>query len=134
MLQEQRVVELFKTLLSIWDEIYHKYCNLKIIHRRFEPEEQTEVFWLGNREKLPGFIIVLLSVAPEMAPKGSFHHLGFDVPHRELVDHLAEIAKQEGCLVMAPHYISDIVGYICMLQDPDGNMVEISHGQVIDPP
>jgi len=116
-------------------EFYKKYCNLVLQHRRVDQEDgqDVEVIWLANHDKLPGFVIVLMQAIPQSCPKGSFHHLGFDVPSREEVDQLAELAKSEGILRVPPQDAGEVVGYICAFNDPDGNLIEISHGQMIMP-
>ena len=42
---------------------------------------------------------------------------------------IAARAQHAGCLAMAPTEMPDPIGYICMLRDPDGNMVEFSFDQ-----
>lgn len=63
---------------------------------------------------------------PILAP---FAHLGIEVPQRGDVDEIAAHAKAAGCLRSAPRQLPPPVGYICMLSDPDGNIVEVSHDQ-----
>ncbi len=42
---------------------------------------------------------------------------------------MAERGKQGGCLAMPPTMMPQPIGYITMLRDPDGNMVEFSWDQ-----
>ncbi len=63
----------------------------------------------------------------------SLAHFGYDLPSRAAVDELAARADADGVLVYAPTDAGPIVGYFCMLRDPDGNLVEFSHGQPINP-
>jgi predicted lactoylglutathione lyase len=60
---------------------------------------------------------------------GPFNHMGIEVPAREDVDEVAARAEAAGCLAMPPTQMPDPIGYICMLRDPDGNMVEYSYDQ-----
>ena len=41
--------------------------------------------------------------------------------------------RADGVLMAEPVYAGPIVGYFCLLGDPDGNPVEFSYGQPIDP-
>ena len=41
------------------------------------------------------------------------------------------MAKDEGCLLLGPMYRNPVVGYICIVTDPDGNNVEFSVEQVL---
>jgi len=41
------------------------------------------------------------------------------------------MAKEDGCLVLGPMYRNAVVGYICLVRDPDGNNIEFSVEQVL---
>ena len=56
----------------------------------------------------------------------SISHLGISLETRDDVDRVAAMAKEEGTLVLGPMYRNEVVGYICLLRDPDGNNVEFS--------
>jgi len=58
-----------------------------------------------------------------------FAHFGIEVPTRDEVDEMAERGRAAGCLGMEPTPMPQPIGYICMLKDPDGNMVEYSWDQ-----
>jgi catechol 2,3-dioxygenase-like lactoylglutathione lyase family enzyme len=68
-----------------------------------------------------------VTVPPHMA------HFGYDLPSRAAVDEMAARGQAEGLLVQGPTDAGRIVGYLCMLRDPDGNLVEFSYGQPINP-
>ena len=48
--------------------------------------------------------------------------------------HLTHVARADGMLELEPRDAGPIVGYFCMLRDPDGNSVEFSFGQALGPP
>ena len=56
----------------------------------------------------------------------SISHLGISLNSRDEVDHIAAMAKEEGCLLLGPMYRNEVVGYICVVTDPDGNNLEFS--------
>lgn len=114
---------------------YEKFCNLNVQHRRVDLDQgqEVEVLWLSNHDSLPGFIMVLMQAQPEPAPQGAFHHLGFDVESPAEVDRLAQWGREAQCLALEAQDGGPVVGYFCALQDPDGNMVEFSYGQMIEP-
>ena len=58
-----------------------------------------------------------------------FAHIGIELPAHGDIDAIAARAAAAGCLAMAPTEMPDPIGYICMLRDPDGNMVEFSFDQ-----
>ena len=61
-----------------------------------------------------------------MAP---FNHFGIELPEKSDVDDIAGRADVDGCLAMPARQMPDPIGYICMLEDPDGNLVEFSFDQ-----
>ena len=58
-----------------------------------------------------------------------FAHLGIELPERADVDEVARRGAAAGCLAMEATQLPPPVGYICMLRDPDGNLVEFSWDQ-----
>ena len=58
-----------------------------------------------------------------------FAHLGIELPERADVDEAARRGAAAGCLALAAAELPPPVGYICMLRDPDGNLVEFSWDQ-----
>ena len=80
------------------------------------------------------FVLVLLEHGVDSPPgPTTLQHLGFAVASREEVDRAAAAARAEGVLVLEPVYAGPIVGYFCLIEDPDGNHVEFSYGQPINP-
>ena len=109
-------------------DFYIKYCNLKVISRRMDPNTGLRVIWLGQDLKF-----VIVAFESEKKPMQSLvkplSHLGFSLGSKEEVDKISEIAKQEGLLNYGPVFIDTDVGYICEILDPDRNSVEFSFGQ-----
>jgi len=64
---------------------------------------------------------------PEKAPETSFQRLGFRMTDLDPVEEVSERAKKENCLVEAAHYGGHLRGYFCVVQDPDGNLLEFSY-------
>jgi catechol 2,3-dioxygenase-like lactoylglutathione lyase family enzyme len=111
---------------------YRRYAGLHVVHDR--TDDETRVVWLAEVEKDPEFVIVVMGMpADEQQPVRPVDHLGFSVPSRAEVDRLGALAEQDGALVLAPVEYGPIVGYICEVADPDGNVCEFSHGQPINP-
>jgi catechol 2,3-dioxygenase-like lactoylglutathione lyase family enzyme len=111
---------------------YERYACLTIVHERVD--HGSRVVWLGERREDPEFVLVLFEVAGEPPPgPKTLQHLGFAVASRAEVDALAERARADGILGLEPLYAGPVVGYFCIVRDPDGNGVEFSHGQPINP-
>lgn len=115
---------------------YSEFTPLALIDRR--EDDLGYGAWLG----MPGetsnpFILVLAQFfegrdpfadAPP-ATLAPFAHLGMELPAKEAVDAVAAKAADAGCLAMPPTMMPPPIGYITMLRDPDGNMVEFSWDQ-----
>lgn len=113
-------------------DFYQHFAGLHLVHDR--TEEGVRVAWLAEEPSDPHFVIVAIGVAPGL--QGSpppMAHFGFDLPSRDAVDAIGDLAQREGILDQPPKEGGPIVGYFCIVRDPDGNLVEFSHGQPITP-
>lgn len=109
-------------------EFYRNYCALEVVHDRVEPDG-GRVVWVGEPGTRSRFVIVLIRRPVARSAPNSFAHFGFSCASREEVDGRAALARSNGVLEMEPRDAGPIVGYFCMLRDPDGNSVEFSFGQ-----
>lgn len=82
-------------------------------------------------------VLTLAQFAPETDPfgfapptvLGPFAHLGFELQSRADVDAIAAAAEAEGTLTFPPTMMPPPIGYICFVEDPDGNTIEFSYDQ-----
>ena len=123
-------------------EFYARYTTMKVVSRRTDPETGLSTVWLANERDIrpeggARFVVVLIEgslprdvVGPDMVEEYTFltsiSHLGMSLETRADVDRVAAMAKEDGTLVLGPMYRNEVVGYICLLRDPDGNNVEFS--------
>lgn len=115
---------------------FTEFTPLALIDRR--EDEMGYGAWLGMEgETNNPFILVLAQFfegkdpfagAPN-ATLAPFAHFGIEMPKKEDVDEIAAKAEAAGCLGMPPTMMPAPIGYITMLRDPDGNMVEFSWDQ-----
>jgi lactoylglutathione lyase len=124
---------------------YAKYTKLVNIHERQDLETGLRTAWLANARDITDagarFVIVLIhgklptkitgDIKEQYGFLKSISHLGISVESRAEVDRLAEIAREDGCLLLGPMYRNEVVGYICVVTDPDGNNIEFSVEQVL---
>ena len=124
---------------------FAKYTTLVNIHERVDPESGMRSVWLANQRDVTTaaarFVIVLIcgklptkitgDIKEEYGFLRSISHLGISLGSREEVDRVAAMAKADGCLLLGPLYRNEVVGYICIVTDPDGNNVEFSVEQVL---
>ncbi len=111
---------------------YEQFTPLQLIQRRADDAGQSA--WLGHAAStVHPFVLVLVDFnehhggkQPKLFP---FAHLGMEMPERADVDAIAAKAAAAGCLEREPIDLPQPVGYVCMLRDPDGNIVEFSHDQ-----
>jgi catechol 2,3-dioxygenase-like lactoylglutathione lyase family enzyme len=111
---------------------YRDFVGLSVVHER--EDDGVRVVWLGERPRGNDFVLVFIGVSPPPAAAHFADHLGYDVSTRDQVDVIAERARRLGILEVPPTDGGEVVGYYCMVRDPDGNLVEFSHGQPIDIP
>ncbi len=113
-------------------DFYRRFVGLHVVHDRVDGG--VRVVWLSEQTEDPNFVIVAITLPPgEAGVPPHMAHFGYDLPSRAAVDAVAARAEAEGLLMQGPADAGPIVGYFCMLQDPDGNLVEFSHGQPINP-
>jgi lactoylglutathione lyase len=124
---------------------YAKYTKLVNIHEREDPQTGLRTAWLANARDITDagarFVIVLIhgklptnitgDIKEQYGFLKSISHLGISVESRAEVDRLAELAREDGCLLLGPMYRNEVVGYICVVTDPDGNNIEFSVEQVL---
>lgn len=111
---------------------YERFTPLRQLARRADADGQS--VWLAHEGQVDNpFVLVLVmffkdrgTPQPMLAP---FAHIGIEMPARADVDRIAADGRIAGCLTWEPTDMPDPIGYICALRDPDGNVIEISHGQ-----
>ena len=115
---------------------YLEHTPLLLLERR--EDDAGYGAWLGHDDSPDApFILVVAQFFPESDPfKDSpiatlspFAHLGMELTSRDEVEQIAAKAAESDCLAMPPTQMPPPIGYICMLRDPDGNMVEFSYDQ-----
>lgn len=109
---------------------YERYAAMAVIHRREAGGPIRAVAWLTDFSR-PFALVLVESEVLDDTPLGPFGHLGVACARREDVDRLAQQAEREGILRKAPADSGPPVGYWAYIADPDGNTLELSHGQAI---
>ncbi len=117
-------------------EWYLEFTELELLDRR--EDEAGYGAWLGHPDsgEFP-FVLVLAQFHPHMDPFAEspitklapFNHIGIEVPTKQEVDEIAARGAEAGCLTMPATLMPPPIGYICMLEDPNGNLVEFSYDQ-----
>lgn len=115
-------------------EFYTTLTPLVVVERFADDAGRSA--WLSNAGQVDTpFVLVLVAFDKDNGRRlgllAPFAHLGIEVPSRADVDELAERGRALGCLHWEPRYVSETVGYVCAIKDPDGNIVEISHNQKV---
>jgi catechol 2,3-dioxygenase-like lactoylglutathione lyase family enzyme len=113
-------------------EWYQRFTPLRSIDQR--ADEAGEAAWLTHPEPTDRpFVLVLVMFndrkgkpQPQLAP---FAHLGIELTSKADVEQVAQRGREEGCLAWEPQQLPPPVGFICAVNDPDGNVVEFSFDQ-----
>jgi catechol 2,3-dioxygenase-like lactoylglutathione lyase family enzyme len=115
---------------------YQEFTPLELLEKRQDDDGYGA--WLGHSDNVDSpFLLVLAQFFPDRDPfaphpiakMAPFNHIGIELPTKEAVDEIAARAAEAGCLGMPATQMPDPIGYICMLDDPDGNLVEFSFDQ-----
>lgn len=105
---------------------YTSLCGLSIVRdRRLEGRHNV---WLGPQTKEGEDPIFALVIVQDEV-KARLDHFGFQCETREDVDRIAALARAQNILVEEPTDVGGVVGYFIMVRDPDGHLVEFTHGQ-----
>ena len=110
---------------------YEAFAGLVVCHERVD--NGVHVVWLAERAEDPAFVFVLIPMPHSEGERPGVHHFGFSVASRADVDAVAALARADGILREGPRDAGPVVGYFCIVEDPDGNWVEFSFGQSINP-
>lgn len=115
---------------------YTDFTPMELLDRR--SDEFGHGAWLGMSDSPEKpFILVLAQFFPETDPFKDapqeiltpFAHLGMELTSHAAIDEIAAKGQASGCLGMPATEMPPPIGYICMLRDPDGNMIEYSFDQ-----
>jgi catechol 2,3-dioxygenase-like lactoylglutathione lyase family enzyme len=117
-------------------EWYERYTPLQVL-RRFSDDYGLGVWLADPGDRACPFVLVLSQFTPELDPfgyapptvLGPYAHFGFELTDRESVDRIASQAAEDGILTYPATDMPEPIGYICFVEDPDGNTIEFSHGQ-----
>ena len=110
---------------------YEEYCGVRAYNKGGMPGRRT--LWLAEPGLEDRFVYVLFDGSKvEPQAQGDFSHVGLSVETREDVDAIAALGKERGILAYGPLEQPYPVGYLCMLRDPDGRLVEFSYGQPLN--
>jgi catechol 2,3-dioxygenase-like lactoylglutathione lyase family enzyme len=102
---------------------------MDVVHRRRDDETGDQVVWVSDRTR--PFVVVLIEHDRRDGFLTGFSHLGVGCETRDEVDRRCEAARGEGRTVFGPLDSGPPVGYWAFITDPDGNNLELSHGQEV---
>jgi catechol 2,3-dioxygenase-like lactoylglutathione lyase family enzyme len=105
---------------------YQQWAGMEVVHDR---NDGARVVWVRLRGQAHGLTIVMIESSEER-PRGYVDHFGFHVTNRADVDDIALRAREAGILSDGPSYGGPVVGYFCVIRDPDGNELEFSCEQL----
>jgi catechol 2,3-dioxygenase-like lactoylglutathione lyase family enzyme len=110
-------------------DFYRRYADMDVVHRRRDEATGEQVVWVSDRTR--PFVIVLIEHNRPSGVLTGFSHLGIGCESREEIDRRTRLARDEGRTVRGPFDSGPPVGYWAFISDPDGNNLELSHGQEV---
>ncbi len=115
---------------------YERSTPLRVLQRM--TDEYGVGVWLADPlDASHPFVLALSQFDPDTDPfgfapptvLGPFAHLGFELESRAEVEAAADLARVDGSLTFPPTQMPPPIGYVCFVEDPDGNTIEFSHDQ-----
>jgi catechol 2,3-dioxygenase-like lactoylglutathione lyase family enzyme len=110
-------------------KFYIDYAGMQIIHERVS--NGVAVKWIQMPDQTNFMIVMIENREFKAEGRHSLDHFGIHVHSREHVDSIAERAKKQGCLVLDAYDGGPILGYLCEVRDPDGNVLEFAFDQAV---
>lgn len=109
-------------------EFYQQFTEMELIHHRVD--EDVKVIWLRLPDPNSLTIVMIENDNLTTHSYQRMNHLGFDAVSREAVDNISAKAQQKGILKYPASDGGKILGYFCIIEDPDGNQLEFAYGQM----
>lgn len=122
-------IALQTTYLTRTIAFYAKYAAMEVVHERSDATSGRRVVWLSDHTR--PFVIVFMEATEAGAVLTPFAHLGVGCKSHAELERLCEDARREGVLLDGPTNSGPPIGYWAFLRDPNGNTLELSHGQEI---
>src|SRR5438046_8448938 len=102
---------------------------MEVIHQR--ESNGVRVIWVQMPTQRDFMIVMIENRDFKAEGTHSLDHFGIHVESRDQVDDIARRAKAEGRLVIDAYDGGPILGYLCEVSDPDGNVLEFAHDQAV---
>ncbi len=126
-----RVVDIDRSI-----DWYEAFTPLRVLKRL--TDEYGRGVWLADPDDASQpFVLSLSAFTPDKDPfgfapptvLGPYAHLGFELTSLAAVKEVAARAESAGSLTVPLTNMPPPIGYICFVEDPDGNTIEFSFGQ-----
>lgn len=117
-------------------EFYCKYAGMTVLTERTE-SSGSRVAWLADKHghlvlvlfgpyRMPLRKRLFIALMRRMRPPA---HIGVECSSEDEVRRLSGLARDEGILRKGPAQFGGEIGFAGFISDPDGNDLELSHGQ-----
>jgi len=114
--------------VNLMIDFYREFAGMEVIHHRVD--EGIHVVWLRLPDPSGLIIVMIEDKSIEAGKVQRMNHFGFDAASREAVDQIADKGEKMGILKQAAIDGGKILGYLCLIEDPDGNLLEFAYGQM----
>lgn len=117
-------------------DFYQRFCRMRLVKDRVDEDGVGRVVWLAPAEGVSPIFVVSEGKGPRDLDARSeplMRHFGFQLGSRAEVDALYAEVRAAGFPAMEPSYWGAVAGYLFMVRDPDGRVVEFSTEQDVSP-
>lgn len=110
---------------------YADVARLRLVKERGDAGER--VAWMAPADEDAPIFVFIESPAGDRAPEPLSRHLGFEFASIAALEaHHARLLAA-GRTPTPVEFVNEVVGTVFLLHDPDGRVVEFSHGQDVSP-
>jgi catechol 2,3-dioxygenase-like lactoylglutathione lyase family enzyme len=119
-------------------EFYTDFCEMRIVKDRHDPTTQPDfnrrVVWMAPVAEESPLLVIIEEPQMKRREDSWARHLGFETGSRDKVGFLYQKAlNRDDCEVTIPEDHGETIGYLFLMTDPDGRIVEFTAGQKVGP-
>lgn len=110
-------------------DFYQNQAGMRVISERADANGGQPVMWLASPGYEDMFVVVLIPgglCRDEPENRGDIGHLGVSVASRRDVEDVADYGRKNGVLYREFRKRASLQDDMCMVKDPDGNVVEFT--------
>ncbi len=111
-------------------DFYRRFADMDVVHRRRDEQTGDEVVWVSDRTR-PFVVVLIEQDRPGRRSQPGSRTSGWVARPARRWSGAASSPGARAAPCSGPHDSGPPVGYWAFITDPDGNNLELSHGQEV---